>query len=235
MVAQTRGPERVSSRILRIVFQEEANAQRAWKDCDFKSRSDIIKACKDPETLKRMRWKDYPDNKVELMSEEQIEHFKELPSFFNWMQNNHGTLPDHPVDVVPDNVKTLFTWFIDMDADERETPDVSGVVKYDKGQALESEKRKKLGAYADPSTTAASGGLTTPTKCRSAAANALLAFEKKLRPNEDSWTAFTNSAEWTNWKVRHAGIMTLNDVRDVRGVSNLNLNHKSGCKARRST
>ena len=210
MVAQTRAPERVPNRILRFIFQDEANAQKAWKDRDFKSRSDIVKACKDHETLMRMRWKDYPTNTDDLMSEEQIEHFKELPSFFNWMQNNHGTLPDHPVDVVTDNVRTLFMLFVDMDADERETADPSGVVKYDKDIALASEERKKLGAFANPpaaSNSGNSGGLTLPSKCRSAAANASAPeCIRKPTPTPETKGTHRNTTRINNQQSIHKGV-----------------------------
>ena len=222
MAPITRGPDRETKQVLHKIFSDDANAQEAWKLCDFKSRKDLINAAKDAEILKRMRWKDPVSQVDELMSEEQINEFKQLPSFFNWMQNTHGTTPKHPVDVVPENVRKTFELFLVMGPTERQTSDPQGEVLYNPQLAAESEKRNMLNApnpaantASATSTTSSNSGLTTPTTCRSNAAKALLTFEKKIRPNEDTWTKFDNAAEWTTWKVKHLGIMTLNDLSEI--------------------
>jgi len=130
MTPITRGPDRETKTVLRKIFLDDPNAQQAWKICDIKSRKDIIDAAKNADVLNRMRWKDPDTSTGDLMSEEQIEEFKELPSFFNWMQNNHGTAL-HPVDIVPENVRKIFELFLNMDYTERQTSDPSGEVKYD--------------------------------------------------------------------------------------------------------
>ena len=211
--------DREAKAVLHKIFFDDAGPTEAMKVCNIKTRTDLLKAVQDDEVLKRMRWKDPDQQQDELMSDDQIEELKELPSFLNWLQNNHGTLPRHPVDISANELqmRVVFDLYLNMTPAERQTNDPNGVVSYDVAIASESEKRNKLGAYAPGAVTSTTGGnnLTTPDNCRSAAAKALYAFEKKIKPNENNWTKFQNASEWTRWKIRHMGILTINDMDDL--------------------
>ena len=204
--------------ILNKIFGDDENAREAFDRCGFKTRSDMILGAKDAETLKRMRWKSYPAETERLMTDEQMGDLEEVVSFINWSQNCHGTLPKNPVELDNDAISAEFGLFKTLGPAERETTDAGGVVLYNPDIAKESEKRNKLGAYAHSANTAASSGgngLTTPVNCRSKAAKALLAFEKKIRPNEDSWEKLTSAAEWTKWKGRQAAVMVISDLIEI--------------------
>ena len=85
----------------------------------------------------------------------------------------------------------MFDIFANMTPAERQTTDPNGEVAYDPVIAAESEKRKGLNLISNAtSSTNGNNGLTTLANCRSAAAKALLAFEKKIKPNEGSWAKF---------------------------------------------
>ncbi len=219
MVVATRSnTDRDPRIVLNKIFEDDPDAKEAFNRCGFKSRTDMTLATKNADTLKRMRWKDYPAETERLMTDEQMDDFEELASFFNWSQNCHGTLPKNPIVLVPETIINEFTLFKGLGPVERETTDAGGVVLYNPTIAKESEKRNKLGAYAPNASAAVSSGgngLTTPVSCRSNAAKALLAFEKKIRPNEDSWGKFASAAEWTKWKGRHAAVMVINDLIDI--------------------
>ena len=208
-----RNPDREIKFIQARVFFDEPRIVDGFKAADIKTHFDLINAIKDAEMLKKMRWKAPDTQQDERMTQSEIEEVKLLPSFINWMQNNHGTLPNHPVDICVDKARFLFDTFKNMSPTERQTMYTNGDVKYDPTIAAVSEARNSLTGAT--SSTSGSTGLTTPANCRSAAAKALFAFEKKIKPNEDSWTKFKSASEWTRWKVKHMGILTVNDMVDI--------------------
>jgi len=173
----------------------------------------MLKAIKDAETLRKMRWKDGDDTNEEMMDKEQMDELEELPSYFNWLQNCHGTLPRCPVEIDFEGSRDMFSTFLMMTPAERDTTNPDGVVFYDSTIAEASERRNQIGAYAhisNPSNT-----LTTPTATRSTAAKALAAFEKKMKVGEDTWSQFEYASDWTTWKTKHLGKLIINDMGDM--------------------
>jgi len=114
---------------------------------DVRRNSDIFNALKykDPQTKQMI---DLPD--------EYKEEIVEFRNFINWLQNNHGTIENFPIDIINKTNRNLFMSFLLMNAEERRgEPD--GTVKYDVDQALESEEWNQLGRFA-PSPAPSNGG-----------------------------------------------------------------------------
>ena len=155
-----RNPDREIKFIQARVFFDEPGIVDGFKAAGVKTRFDLINAIKDAETLKKMRWKAPDTQQDERMTQSEIEEVKLLPSFINWMQNNHDTLPNHPVDICVDKARFLFDTFKNMSPTERQTTYTNGEVKYDPTIAAVSEARNGL----TNATSSASGstGLTTP-------------------------------------------------------------------------
>jgi len=134
--------------VLAKIFYNELGPTIAFKDNDIKTKSEMLKAIKDAETRRKMRWKGGDDTQAEVMEEMHMEELEELPSYFNWLQNNHGSLPHCPVEVDFEGSREMFDTFLQMTPVERETTDPNGVVLYDRVLADASEMRNRIGAYA---------------------------------------------------------------------------------------
>ena len=120
-----RVPDREVKHILSRIFFDDQEAEDAFKAAGIKTRYDLNDAIKDDETLKKMRWKDPDTQLVEMMDQTQMDELKQVPSFLNWLQNTHGTLPDHPVDICHDRIRPMFDMFLNMSPAERQTADAN--------------------------------------------------------------------------------------------------------------
>jgi hypothetical protein len=105
---------------------------------DVRRNSDLFNALKfkDPETQQMV---DLPD--------ELKEEILDIKNYLNWLQNNHGTIKNCPIDVIKDTSRESFEHFLSMDPEERGGKD-DGTVWYDVKAARESEEFNKIGAFA---------------------------------------------------------------------------------------
>ena len=108
--------------VLARIFYSEPGPAEAFKDNDIRTKSEMLKAIKDAETRLKMRWKGGDDTQDELMDETLMKELEEIPNYFNWLQNNHGSLPHCPVEVDFEGSREMFATFMVMTPEESSNP-----------------------------------------------------------------------------------------------------------------
>ena len=214
MARATYKPDDVVTHVIATFFANNPKTREAFKAAGFKTRKDMSDGCKSDEILKRVKFKDGDDQKEAFLTEDEVEELKLVESYFNWEQNQHGTLPACILDIPAVTTRERFDVFLSLDAHGRQG-NADGTVSYDFDQALASERLNKIGRY-DPSVSSGGGPrLNTPAKCRSDAAEALINFEKKIKLGGDSWSPLETAADWRAWKIKHEAHLVLTDMKDI--------------------
>ena len=129
-----------------------------------------------------------------------------FPSFVNYLQNNHGTLMNHPIDINSMASRNKFNVFLSLSPTER-CGNADGTVDYDVAQARESEKFNQLGIYAakQATPTQVGGSLSSSARAtsstKSKASIELQAFDKKQSLSDATIDPLESDADWERFHI----------------------------------
>jgi hypothetical protein len=140
-----------------------------------------------------------------------------IKNYLNWLQNNHGTIKNCPIDVIKDTSRESFEHFLSMDPEERGGKD-DGTVWYDVKAARESEEFNKIGAFAPtvaPVVPTQSGRTSITSSTKSPEEAELAAFEKKLSFSDSQLPTLDTKINFTKWCVQAIVYFKLKKVADL--------------------
>ena len=178
-----------------------------------------------------------------MITEEMFDDLLLVPSFLNWLQNCHGTLPEYPIDIGADVTLRKFNMFLLLDDHGRGGLHGDGTVSYDPSTAEKSNlhhKRSSVPPVVQPTPlptpplpsnnpTAA----TQPTACNNDPAPAASAPTPSTGSNNNSpnTTAGNNSAAGSSTTMTSASAASGTTTGNVLTISiNNKLNRESQSK-----
>jgi len=196
----------------------------------IKTIHDLLDVCKDPNKVNAIKWRNPSNNDAEEdLSDVDKEALLALPSYLMWLQNNHGTIENFPIDIMDKTNRNMFLNFLLMSPEERGGK-ADGTVTYDVQRARESEQWNQLGRFAPPPAPPpapaptmvapviqAQGGGTNATMGGNPDTVALNLLEKKLSPTTliTSLPQLTSSAGWPKWQVQAIIYFYLSDFSSM--------------------
>ena len=181
MTATRSTPDPLFRHVVSIVLGDKSSIKACLSDLGTTTYRELIDLMKDHNKVNSLKWRSGSND--EDLPDYMKDQLKFFPSFVNYLQNNHGTMMNHPIDIVSMTDTDKFNRFLRLNPTER-CGNSDGTVDYDVAQARESEKFNQLGSYAQQATPTPVGGsrssvsgITSST--RSKASLELQAFEKK--------------------------------------------------------
>ena len=137
-MASTNNPRGVDNDLAHIITELFANAtdlKATLKANNILTMRNLFALPTKDDVKKHVRWKDGDPSKKEMITEEMFDDLLLVPSFLNWLQNLHGTLPDYPIDICADVTLRKFNMFLLLDDHGRGGKHGDGTVSYKQGRA----------------------------------------------------------------------------------------------------
>ena len=178
MTATRSTPDPLFKHLVSTVLDDKAPIKACLSDLGINTYRGLLDLMKDHNKVNSLKWRNGSTD--EDLPDSMKDQLKFFPSFVNYLQNNHGTLMNHPINIISETTHDKFLMFLRLNPTER-CGNADGTVDYDVAQARESEKFNQLGNYAPQATPGGSlpsaSGTTSLTKPK--ASLELQAFEKK--------------------------------------------------------
>ena len=137
-MASTDNPRGYDNDLTHIIIELFANAKElkaTLKANNIFTLRNLYAAVKKGYVRKHVRWKNGDPTGQEMITEEMFDDLLLVPSFLNWLQNLHGTLPDYPIDICADVTLRKFNMFLLLDDHGRGGKHGDGTVSYKQGRA----------------------------------------------------------------------------------------------------
>eukprot|EP00984_Skeletonema_dohrnii_P027801 scaffold17469_cov78-Skeletonema_dohrnii-CCMP3373.AAC.1 len=115
----TRSSDPRFNHVVSDVFNGDPRIMSVLSILGIKTWRPLIKLLKDHNKIRSVKWRNGQTQSEEDLPEELKEELIALPSYLNWLQNNYGPLPDHPIDVTAQTSRSSFIAFVMLDPDER--------------------------------------------------------------------------------------------------------------------
>jgi hypothetical protein len=212
------------SHLLTNVLRDGRNHEirESLNHSNVKTYRRLLDIVNDLNLINALKYKDPQTQQMVDLSDSDKEELMQLRNYLNWVQNNHGTVDNFPIDVTAKTNRRMFLNFLLMSPEDRGGK-ADGSVSYDVNLARASEQWNQLGRFAPPPTPApttvapviqAQGGGTNTTMGGNPDTAALAVLEKKLSPTTlaTSLPQLKASADWPKWYVHATIYFALSDL-----------------------
>lgn len=214
MTSTRNNPDPLFKHVVSAVLGDKNPIKACLSGLGINTYRGLVDLMKDHNKVNSLKWRSGSND--EDVPDHMKEQLKFFPSFLNYLQNNHGTIMNHPIDLVSMTSRDKFTMFLRLSPTERcGNPD--GTVDYDVAQARESEKFNQLGIFAQQATPTQVGGSRSSTagttsSTKSKASMELQAFEKKQSLSDAKIDPLQAPADWERF---HISLLTRLKIHDM--------------------
>ena len=207
MTATRNTPDPLYKHVVSTVLADKAPIKACLSSLGITTYRELIDLMKDHNKVNGLKWRSGSTD--EDLPDHMKDQLKFFPSFLNYLQNNYGTMINHPIDIVSMTNHDKFNRFLRLNPTER-CGNSDGTVDYDIAQARESEKFNQLGIFAQQVTPTSSGGSLpsasgTTSSTKPKASLELQAFEKKQSLSDAKIESLDHDYKWN---LFHISVLT---------------------------
>lgn len=208
-------PDPLFKHVVTVILGDKAPIKACLSGLGITTYRDLLDLMKDHNKVNSLKWRN--GSADEDLPDYMKEQLMFVPSYLNYLQNNHGTMMNHPIDTINVATRDKYNMFLRLSPTERcGNPD--GTVDYDLVQARESEKFNQLGIFATQATPTQVGGShsstagTTSSSKPSKASIELQALMKKQSLSDAKIDPLESPADWERF---HVAVLTRLKIHDM--------------------
>ncbi len=214
MTATRNTPDPLYKHVVSTVLADKAPIKACLSSLGITTYRELVDLMKDHNKVNSLKWRNNSND--EDLPDHMKDQLKFFPSFLNYLQNNYGTMINHPIDIASMTNHDKFNRFLRLNPTER-CGNSDGTVDYDVAQARESEKFNQLGIFAQQVTPPSSGGSLpsasgTTSSAKPKASLELQAFEKKQSLSDAKLEPLDFDY---GWNLFHISVLTRLKIHDM--------------------